>query len=259
MILQRFADAAATRPPGCIPSARPALIDRAQPMLVGPRRCAPRAGRADGRLAGTRFDGDHDARQAGRERPSSAPGSSGSRPPRRARRVPGLPAGTADTGRAGRFPCDPALRDRGNLQAWLNSPERPPAAAVGTIHGRGPDAARPRRGSLSGSAPAARRGPAGLEAEHARAAALYPVVFLFGRWVQTPLLMAGQELAVLAGACSLATWRACILLNRLVPWASSRFAWWLTPRRDAPPWTPWTGAAAVTGLYCVIMALFSRM
>jgi uncharacterized protein len=87
---------------------------------------------------------------------------------------------------------------------------------------------------------------------------LYPVVFLFGRWVQTPLLMRSWGLpfwlALFVGNVT-----GVILLNWLVPWASSQFTWWLMPRHGAPRWTNWVGTAAMIGLYCVIMASFSRM
>jgi antibiotic biosynthesis monooxygenase (ABM) superfamily enzyme len=87
---------------------------------------------------------------------------------------------------------------------------------------------------------------------------LYPVVFLFGLWVQTPLLMRMLGLpfwlALFVGNVA-----GVVLLNWLVPWARRWFAWWLTPRKGAPSWTNWAGAAAMIGLYCVIMAAFSRL
>jgi uncharacterized protein len=87
---------------------------------------------------------------------------------------------------------------------------------------------------------------------------LYPVVFLFGLCVQNPLLIKTWGLpfwlALFVGNVA-----SVILLNWLVPWASRRFAWWLKPQSRAPPWTKWAGIAAVVGLYCVIMASFSRL
>lgn len=87
---------------------------------------------------------------------------------------------------------------------------------------------------------------------------LYPVVFLFGLWVQTPLLMRAWGLPFWL-ALFIGNAASVILLNWLVPWASGRFAWWLTPRGDRRAWTEWAGAAVVIGLYCAIMALFSRL
>ena len=60
---------------------------------------------------------------------------------------------------------------------------------------------------------------------------LYPVVFLFGLWVQTPLLI---------GRIGLPFWFALfignvisvVLVNWLVPWTSRGFGWWLSPLRD---------------------------
>jgi uncharacterized protein len=87
---------------------------------------------------------------------------------------------------------------------------------------------------------------------------LYPVVFLFGLWVQTPLLMRAWGLPFWL-ALFIGNVASVILLNWLVPWVSGRFAWWLTPGGGARPTRDWAGAAAVVGLYCAVMALFSRM
>lgn len=87
---------------------------------------------------------------------------------------------------------------------------------------------------------------------------LYPVVFLFGLWVQTPILMKTLGLpfwfALFVGNVA-----GVMLLNWLVPWASGQFAWWLKPKSSAPSWIEWAGIATVIGLYCVIMAFFSRL
>jgi antibiotic biosynthesis monooxygenase (ABM) superfamily enzyme len=87
---------------------------------------------------------------------------------------------------------------------------------------------------------------------------LYPVVFLFGLWVQTPVLMRSWGvpfwLALFIGNVA-----SVVLLNWLVPWASRVFGWWLAPREPAPGWTNPAGVAAVVGLYCVVMAVFARL
>jgi antibiotic biosynthesis monooxygenase (ABM) superfamily enzyme len=57
---------------------------------------------------------------------------------------------------------------------------------------------------------------------------LYPVVFLFGVFVQTPLLTgrAGMPFAV---ALFIGNVASVLLLNYLVSWTSNCFSWWLQP------------------------------
>ena len=84
---------------------------------------------------------------------------------------------------------------------------------------------------------------------------LYPIVFLFGIWVQTPLLM---------GKAGLPFWLALfignivsvLLLNWLVPWTSRGFGWWLAP---AGGWTSLPGAALILLLYTVWLFLFAKL
>ena len=83
--------------------------------------------------------------------------------------------------------------------------------------------------------------PAGAESGSAPAAwkqnmivllLLYPVVFLFGLWVQTPLLM-GRARLPFWFALFIGNVISVLLLNWLVPWVSRGFDWWLAPARDA--------------------------
>src|SRR6266545_1310900 len=57
---------------------------------------------------------------------------------------------------------------------------------------------------------------------------LYPVVFLFGYFIQTPILSerAGLPFAV---ALFVGNVVSILLLNYFVPWTSDRFSWWLQP------------------------------
>ncbi len=84
---------------------------------------------------------------------------------------------------------------------------------------------------------------------------LYPVVFLFGALVQTPLLM-GQRTAVLARAVHRQR-RQRALLNWLVPWSARRFGWWLTPQGASVTRINIIGAGAVVGLYIVCLLAFA--
>jgi antibiotic biosynthesis monooxygenase (ABM) superfamily enzyme len=87
---------------------------------------------------------------------------------------------------------------------------------------------------------------------------LYPVVFLFSAWVQTPLLM---------GKAGLPFWLALfignvvsvLLLNWLVPWTSRGFGWWLAPTRNADGRTSLAGAALILLLYAGWLFLFSKL
>ena len=86
---------------------------------------------------------------------------------------------------------------------------------------------------------------------------LYPVVFLFGAWVQNPLLM---------GAARMPFWLALfisnvvsvLLLNWLVPWTSRGFMWWLAPASDRSERTNLAGTALIVLLYAVCLAIFSQ-
>ncbi|MFL5265542.1 MAG: antibiotic biosynthesis monooxygenase [Stellaceae bacterium] len=87
---------------------------------------------------------------------------------------------------------------------------------------------------------------------------LYPVVFLFSIWVQSPVLM---------GKAGLPFWLALfignivgvMLLNWLVPWVSNGFGWWLAPAAGAGRWTSLAGAALILLLYATWLFLFSRL
>jgi uncharacterized protein len=87
---------------------------------------------------------------------------------------------------------------------------------------------------------------------------LYPVVFLFGLWVQAPLLM---------GVLGLPFWLALfvgnvvgvVLLNYFVPWISQGFGWWLSPRPERRARVDLEGALLILALYGALLLLFSRI
>ena len=146
-----------------------------------------------------------------------------------------------------------------NLQAWLDSPEREKllgeaAPFLEEFHARVvrtgfeqwfPSAAD------GASAPAWKMNMLVL-------LLLYPIVFLFGAWVQTPLLM---------GKAGLPFWLALfignlvsvLLLNWLVPWTSRGFGWWLAPARNAGGRTSLAGAGMIVLLYAGWLFLFSKL
>ena len=117
-----------------------------------------------------------------------------------------------------------------NLHAWLDSPERQQLlqeASAFTVEFH----ARIARTGFDQWFPIAAGGatpPAAWKQNMLVLLLLYPVVFLFGVLVQTPLLMnrAGLSFPI---ALFIGNVASVLLLNYLVPWTSIRFAWWLQP------------------------------
>jgi len=146
-----------------------------------------------------------------------------------------------------------------NLQAWLDSPERKKlleeaAPFLEEFH------ARVVRTGFEQWFPSADGGPAPAAWKQNMIVLLllYPVVFLFGMWVQTPFLI---------GKAGLPFWLALfignivsvLLLNWLVPWTSRGFGWWLAPVRNAGGRTSLAGAGMIALLYAGWLFLFSKL
>ncbi len=87
---------------------------------------------------------------------------------------------------------------------------------------------------------------------------LYPVVFLFGAYVQAPLLMQRAGLAFPV-ALFIGNVVSVLLLNYLVPWVSNRFAWWLQPTGSAVSRIKLGGFILLTALYTLMLFAFSWM
>ncbi|MFH5229033.1 antibiotic biosynthesis monooxygenase [Antrihabitans spumae] len=84
---------------------------------------------------------------------------------------------------------------------------------------------------------------------------LYPVVFLFGLWVQTPLL--DRELGLpFAVALFIGNVASVTALNWLVPWINGRFDWWLQPKSSNRLRTNLIGVAIVLAGYAVLVVVF---
>jgi antibiotic biosynthesis monooxygenase (ABM) superfamily enzyme len=84
---------------------------------------------------------------------------------------------------------------------------------------------------------------------------LYPVVFLFSNFVQAPLLT-GRAHLPFAIALFIGNVVTILLLNRLVPWTSVRFSWWLMPKGPDAGRLQAAGLALVTTLYGLMLAGF---
>ncbi|MBW3634675.1 MAG: antibiotic biosynthesis monooxygenase [Chloroflexi bacterium] len=87
--------------------------------------------------------------------------------------------------------------------------------------------------------------------------ALYPVVFLFGYFVQDPLLTGRWGwpffLALFAGNLS-----GVVILNWVAPWVSGRFHWWTQPAGSETRQRTLLGLVIVVALYALFLLLFSR-
>ncbi len=137
-----------------------------------------------------------------------------------------------------------------NLQAWLDSPVRQSILADANpltegFHYRvtrsGFDQWFPIAGAQGGA-------PAVWKQNLVVLLMLFPVVWLFGHYVQVPILQnrLGMPFAV---ALLIGNLVGIMLLNELVPWASKRLSWWLAP--------PVPTARTVAGTAFISLALVS--
>lgn len=145
-----------------------------------------------------------------------------------------------------------------NLQSWLDCPTRRQILAEAEPLTEGFDYRITRSGfdqwfpvaAISGSVPAV------WKQNMVVLLMLFPVVFLFGHFVQVPILQVrlGMPFAV---ALLIGNAVSIVLLNWLVPWASNRFAWWLSPPSAAPS-TRTAAGAAIIGLTLIVLAVMFR-
>ena len=87
---------------------------------------------------------------------------------------------------------------------------------------------------------------------------LYPIVFLFGFFVQTPLLL-GRLGLPFAIALFTGNVVSVLLLNYLVPWTSIRFSWWLAPSGANRTMVNMAGAVLVSAIYLALVMMFWRL
>jgi uncharacterized protein len=147
-----------------------------------------------------------------------------------------------------------------NLQAWLDSPERQKLlrdaeAFTEEFHARiartGFDQWFPVPGGSAEPIAAWKQNMIVL-------LLLYPVVFLFGYFVQTPYLTgrAGLHFAI---ALFIGNVASVILLNYLVPWTTTGFSWWLRPAASHRRRIEIAGTALVVALYAAMVFVFWRL
>jgi uncharacterized protein len=147
-----------------------------------------------------------------------------------------------------------------NLQAWLDSPVRRQLLAEARAFTEEFHARIARTGFdqwfpvPSAGAPA----PAVWKQNMLVLLLLYPVVFLFGAFVQTPYLT-GRAALPFAIALFVGNVASVLILNYLVPWTSNRFTWWLQPVGPRARWIDVAGAALVVALYGLLVLTFWRL
>ena len=143
------------------------------------------------------------------------------------------------------------------LKGWMDSPERhglleQAKALTDDVH------ARIVRSGFSQWCPDAHAQAPAWKMNMIVLLLLYPVVFLFGLWVHTPILMHGMGLPFWL-ALFIGNVASVIILNYLVPWVSAGFRWWLSPAPKRSTRNDWAGAGLIVGLYCLLMLVFSLM
>jgi len=87
---------------------------------------------------------------------------------------------------------------------------------------------------------------------------LYPVVFLFGFFIQTPVLTEEEHLPF-AAALFIGNIASVLILSRAVPWVSGRFAWWLNPSPAKKASATFLGVAILTAAYAGMIWAFWRL
>jgi uncharacterized protein len=147
-----------------------------------------------------------------------------------------------------------------NLQAWLDSPERQKLLREASAFTEEFHARIARTGFdqwFRVAAPGA-AAPAAWKQNMLVLLLLYPVVFLFGAFVQTPFLggRAGLPFAI---ALFIGNVASVLLLNYLVPWTSTRFTWWLQPAGANARRIELAGTALLVALYGLMMLAFWRL
>src|SRR5262249_27336151 len=146
-----------------------------------------------------------------------------------------------------------------HLQAWLDSPERKKLLEEATDFTQEFHARIVRTGFDQWFPPTPGAGPppAAWKMNMIVLMVLYPIVFLFGKLVQGPLLAGVLGLAFPIGLFA-SNAVSTILLNYLVPWTSTGFTWWLRPAGDVRR-IDIAGAALIVAVYAALVAIFTLL
>ncbi len=145
-----------------------------------------------------------------------------------------------------------------NLQAWLASPQRQSlideaAPLTAEFHTRLAQSGFEQwfRDATPQGAPA----PAAWKMNMIVLLTLYPVVFLWGLLVGTPILARGLgldfPLALFVGNAF-----SVMVTSRLVPWTAARLGWWLNPPDAGRRQANLSGAALLASSYAAMILVF---
>lgn len=144
-----------------------------------------------------------------------------------------------------------------NLNNWMNSPERKQlltetAGFTDEMHTRTVRSGFEQWFRLGGTAdsPVWKQNMVTL-------LGLYPVVFLFGFFIGTPILSKALGLPFWL-ALFLSNTASVVILNWVIPWLSVRLKWWLLPAGAETEKRNQVGIALVVGLYVVLLLVFSQ-
>ena len=145
-----------------------------------------------------------------------------------------------------------------NLQTWLDSPERQRLVAeaaplTAEFHTRIAQSGFEQwfRDATPKGAPA----PAAWKMNMIVLLTLYPVVFLWGLFVGTPLLAMALGLDFPL-ALFIGNGFSVVLTSYLVPWTAKRLAWWLSPPEQMRARVDLQGAGLLAGSYAAMILLF---
>ena len=148
-----------------------------------------------------------------------------------------------------------------NLKAWLESPQRrqlleEAAPLTAEYHTRTVESGFEQwfRDATPPGAPV----PAAWKMNMIVLLTLYPVVFLWGLLVGTPILtrVLGLDFPV---ALFIGNAFSVVLTSYLVPWTARRLSWWLTPAKATQTLANLRGAGLLVAAYAVMILLFSGL
>jgi antibiotic biosynthesis monooxygenase (ABM) superfamily enzyme len=145
-----------------------------------------------------------------------------------------------------------------NLRAWLKSPERRQLldeAAPLTAEFRSRIAESGFEQWFRDATPEGAPPPAAWKMNMIVLLTLYPVVFLWGLFVGTPIL--GKALNLnFPVALFIGNAFSVILTSYLVPWTAKRLSWWLTPTKAERTLVNLQGAGLLIVAYTLMISLF---
>ncbi|KAB1072047.1 antibiotic biosynthesis monooxygenase [Methylobacterium planeticum] len=148
-----------------------------------------------------------------------------------------------------------------NLQAWMDSPQRralieEAAPLTAEFHARTVQSGFEQwfRDAAPQGAPA----PAAWKMNMIVLLTLYPIVFLWGLLVGTPILTRALSLDFPV-ALFIGNAFSVLLTARLVPWTAERLRWWLAPAKDRQARVDLQGAALLVAAYAIMILLFWKV